>query len=390
MMPLTVPAEIDKYFYNRQTDIKRISLQLNSIFENLPCQLLITGQRGVGKTFLLKKILNDQNDDVLTMYLDISRVYSKYGGQISEEAVLKEMLIQYNEIINDLNNNSIKARFNNLVNSLKLKDYDFSDANNFFEIPLPKIKENYQKLSEFVMEMPQKIVDSSDGIRGIIIVIDEFQQLKYVDNPNAFFWLFRSFLQDQRNVAYVFTGSVSRTADVIEMINGQTGAFGGRMIQIDIEAFSREETFDYISERAHAIQFTDEGFERFYRCTRGVPAYINAFCNVLDSGIVYDEDLVKESFYLKMDQIIIMWLYVWGNLNDSEKDIIRLLVDYGDLRLSEIVDNLDLSKATVIKYLDSLSNKAIVDYRDRKYFIGDAMLKTWLKHKRETEGYYPS
>ena len=105
---------------------------------------------------------------------------------------------------------------------------------------------------------------------------------------------------------------------------------------------------------------------------------------------LYDEDLVKESFYLKMDQIIIMWLYVWGNLNDSEKDIIRLLVDYGDLRLSEIVDNLDLSKATVIKYLDSLSNKAIVDYRDRKYFIGDAMLKTWLKHKRETEGYYPS
>ena len=277
-----------------------------------------------------------------------------------------------------------------LINPFLRKNYDFSDAATLFDIPLPKIKDNYQKLSEFVMEMPQRIVDSSEGIRGIIIVMDEFQQLKYVNNPNAFFWLFRSFIQDQRNVAYIFTGSVSRTADVIEMINGQTGAFGGRMIQIDIGAFSKEETFDYISEKSHGIQFTDEGFERFFKCTSGVPAYINAFCNVLDSGIVYDEDMVKESFYLKMDQIVIMWLYVWGNLNDSEKDIIKLLMDYGDLRLNEIVDNLNLSKATVIKYLDSLSNKAIVDYRDKKYFIGDAMLKSWLMHKKETEGYYPS
>lgn len=388
-MPLTVPNDIDKYFYNRQSDIKRISLQLSSIFEDLPCQLLLTGQRGVGKTFLLKKILNDQDDDVLTMYLDISRIFSKYGGQISEEAVLKEMLVRYMEIIEEVSDNGIKAKFNKLISNLKLNDYDFSNSTKIFEIPIPAIKDNYQKLSEFVMELPQNIVDSSENIKGIIIVIDEFQQLKYVNNPNAFFWLFRSFIQDQRNVAYVFTGSVSKTAEVIEMINGQTGAFGGRMIQIDIGPFSKEETLNYIGEKAHGIQFSEDGFERFYKCTRGIPAYINSFCNVLDSGIVYDDDLVKESFYLKMDQIVIMWLYVWGNLNDSEKEIIKLLVGHNGLRLNEIVDNLDISKVTVIKYIDSLSNKAIINYFDRKYFIDDAMLKTWLKHKKETEGYYP-
>ena len=55
MMPLNIPKDIDKYFYNRKRDIKRINFQISGLYEDLSSQLLITGQRGVGKTFLLKK-----------------------------------------------------------------------------------------------------------------------------------------------------------------------------------------------------------------------------------------------------------------------------------------------------------------------------------------------
>ena len=37
------------------------------------------------------------------------------------------------------------------------------------------------------MELPQEIVNSTDEIKGFIIVIDEFQLLKTLNNPNAFF-----------------------------------------------------------------------------------------------------------------------------------------------------------------------------------------------------------
>ena len=387
MLPISVPNDIDKYFYNRKSDIKRILLQLRSIEEDLPNQLLITGNRGVGKTFLLKKILHNQPDYILSSYVDISKIYGM-NKKISEEEILKEILIEINKTLNKDTN-----LFNKFQNYLKTifntKDYDFTNPQTIFNIPIPKIKDNYEKISKFVMELPQKIVDSSEDIKGFIIVIDEFQLIKYVENPEAFFWLFRSYLQNMSNLCYIFTGSVSKTADIIEMINGQTGAFGGRMIQINIDPFTKEETANYIKDRTN-IKFTKDGFERFYKCTRGIPAYINTFSNILDSNIEYTSDMIKEAFILQMDQIVIMWLYVWGNLNDYEKNLVKLIVDNGSLSFKELLSMTKYSTTTLSKYLEQLNNKSLLRYtRNKDYVINDPMLESWLKNKKETEGHYP-
>ena len=47
------------------------------------------------------------------------------------------------------------------------------------------------------------------------------------------------------------------------MINGSTGAYCGRMIQINLELFTKEETFNYVHERTN-INFTSDGFDEFY------------------------------------------------------------------------------------------------------------------------------
>ncbi|WP_297983224.1 hypothetical protein [uncultured Methanobrevibacter sp.] len=195
------------------------------------------------------------------------------------------------------------------LKNLELKNYDFSDNVNVLNIPVPVISDNYDKLLKFTMELPQKIVDSSDEISGYIIVIDEFQLLKNLEDPESFFWLIRSFTQKQFNVAYVFTGSVSKTADMINMINGQEGAFGGRLIQIYVEPFTFDETkryideksnnlksFDetkrYIDEKSNNLKFTEEGFKRFYSCTRGIPLYINSLSSILPNNVVCDDFII--------------------------------------------------------------------------------------------------
>ena len=392
MMPVSIPKDIDKYFFNRTKDINMINTQLSTVKLDIPPQLLITGYRGVGKTFLLKKILNDQSSDILSVFLDISEIMGRQKGNLTEEKVLKELLSEIDDEISK-NKSSYKklvSKINSNIKKLGLKNYDFSDDVNVFDIPIPVISDNYDKLSKFVMELPQKIVDSSDEINGFIIVIDEFQLLKNVEKPDAFFWLIRSFTQKQFNVGYVFTGSVSKTSDIINMINGQEGAFGGRLIQINIEPFTFEQTKRYIEEKSNNLKFTDEGFERFYACTRGIPLYINSLSTVLPNNIVCDENIVKQTLQLNIDQIAILWIYIWGRLSQGEKDFIIYLLEHDGASRTTLDNELGYSKSSITRFIDTLSNQGIIEFNyDKKFVLADKMLKLWLKIKFETTGFYP-
>ena len=86
-------------------------------------------------------------------------------------------------------------------------------------------------------------------------------------------------------------------------MTSEEGAFGGRLIQINIEPFTFDETKRYIDEKSNNSKFTNEGFERFYNCTRGIPLYINSLSSILPNNTVCDEDIIKETLLLNIDQV---------------------------------------------------------------------------------------
>ena len=241
------------------------------------------------------------------------------------------------------------------------------------------------------MELPQKIVDSKENLKGFIIVIDEFQLLKSLKSPEAFFWLIRSYAQKQYNVSYIFTGSVSRTSEILAMLNGQTGAFGGRMIQINIDPFTLDETKSYIEEYSNNISFTEEGFSEFFKYTKGIPTYINSFCTILPGNSICDEKTIHDNIKLNIDHIAIMWIYVWGQLEKIEKKIIIKLLENDGMNWTGLVSEMKYSKPTISKFLDSIANKGLAEYnfKNGKYELSDKMHKTWLKVKLEQDGRYP-
>jgi len=84
-LPVVIPKDFDKYFFNRKKEMEQINANLSLLEKDVANQILITGHRGVGKTFLLKKLLKEQPDKYLTCYIDLSKTYGGQQGKLQKK-----------------------------------------------------------------------------------------------------------------------------------------------------------------------------------------------------------------------------------------------------------------------------------------------------------------
>ena len=288
----------DNLFYNRTEDLKFLKDILDSSQYGSTPTILLTGMRGVGKTALMNKIRNDFKNDYLVIYIDLSLSDKYQKGKFTREAFME---LFFKEFINACNEFALITTLDKKIEKY-FKTHDIKLINELIPydniaVPIPGFKDNYSKLASFVMELPQRIYDEySDVLKGVFIFIDEFQIIKELDEYNNFLWFLRSIVQSQKNVAYMFSGSMSIKDSLIEDIAGKQGAFGGRMLSVEISPFSYETTKNYLNERAEFLNFTEDGLKRFYKSTKGIPFYINTFARLMSNDKQLDEKIVKEEF----------------------------------------------------------------------------------------------
>ena len=225
----------DTLFYNRKEDLNFLTSILDSSQYGSTPTILLTGIRGVGKTALMNKLKNDFKDEYLVIYMDLSLSDKYQNGEFTREAFME---LLYKELINACNEFGLKTIDKKIEKYVKTHDIKLIKESISYEnmpVPIPGLTDNYSKLASFVMDLPQKIYD--DKLKGIFIFIDEFQIIKDLDEYNHFLWFLRSIVQSQKNVAYMFTGCMSIKDSLIEDIAGKNGAFGGRMLSVDIYPF---------------------------------------------------------------------------------------------------------------------------------------------------------
>lgn len=379
----------DKQFYNREDDITLIKSILETAANGSSPTLMISGIRGVGKTVLLKKIKNELEDDYLTCYIDLSTTSGYQMGKLTEMGIMQHFYECWMESCKDKNFTTI---FKKVKKYFKTKDFgirEIVDAGGY-PVPIPKADDDYKKLSKFVLNLPQLIYeDHNDDIKGSVMIIDEFQVLRDLgDRLDSFLWFLRGVIQSQKNVAYVFSGSVGSKENIIGKIAGKSGAFGGRMLSVEILPFTEETTYNYLSEKKPSLNFVDGGFERFYKCTKGIPFYVNTFAKFLQQDTPLDDNKVKNEFLRTLDMLAVHIMNQWYRLTLHQQNIITTLID-GPLKRKDIADKLGITPGSLSTPLNKLQNCGLIESDAGVYNISEPILRAWLKKQYNEKGVFP-
>ena len=379
----------DDEFYNRKSELVNMKNLLQSTGQGHAPDLLLTGVRGIGKTVFLKKLKREMDDEYLVVYIDFAKSECYQKNQMS---IIGLMEHYFKEFIKEAKNKGLNTLDKQIEKYFKSNDFKIKEFINVDKISIPIFSKetNEEKLMDFVLELPQKVYEKNRSkIKGVLIFIDEFQLIRELNNyRESFLWKLRSYIQNQRNIAYVFSGSMSIQDKLISEIASQNGAFGGRMISIQLNPFEKDTVKNYLAEKAPSIIFSENGFERFYKCTYGNPSYINIFASLLPTNHELDENEIKIQFDKKIQAISSHLINIWTKLSFREQTIIILLLDR-PLRRIDIANELRISSGSLSNYLNNLQNQGLIILNNGLYELSEPILKRWLELEFNEKGIYP-
>lgn len=375
----------DTQFYNRVDEISFLSDNLELTKKGSTPTILLTGIRGVGKSALMKKLKKNLQNEYLVVYMDLSAIDKYKKNSLTRFDFMK---LFYESIIKSCSESNIITIDTKILKYFKTRNFKLDKIN---KIPLlPLTEEDYTKFTTFVMDLPQQIYENyKKQINGVLIFMDEFQILKQLDEDvKGFLWYIRSVIQSQNHIGYIFSGSMSVKDELIADIAGQKGAFGGRILNFEITTFSFDTTKNYLKEKADYLKFTDDGFKRFYKCTKGIPYYNNSFARLLPPNEELNEDKIISEFRKSLPYLLIHLTNEWYKLNNQEKRIITSLIEK-PLKRIEIANKLEVTSGAIGASLKTLQNKSLIELDNKKYEIYDSIFKEWLKKEYEEKGDYP-
>lgn len=150
----------------------------------------------------------------------------------------------FKELLLESKNKGLNTLDKQIEKYFKSNDFKIREFIQLDKIPMSVFSKetNEEKLMDFALNLPEKIYNENQNkIKDVLFFIDEFQIIKELNNyKESFLWKIRRYIQNQRKVAYIFSGSMSLQDKLISEIASQNGAFGGRMISININPFEKE------------------------------------------------------------------------------------------------------------------------------------------------------
>lgn len=363
-------------FTNRTKEIERISKALMG-----HSNLLITGDRRIGKTSLIQVVLgNLAAEGHECFYLNLDPITS-IKGFIERYAMLFTKHKSFGKKAGEI--------VNLLVRALKLETFFSEDGSPTFGLKWePPSSPKHSDISE-VLAIPKKL--SAGSKKPWIIVLDEFQNITQFEGDINFLAEFRSAVSDQRGVNYVFMGS--ETAILEKLFGSSNEKFFNSARKEPIGLISRAEFKKFIANqfKKRGVCVSQETAEKICEWSKDIPANIQHFCAVIwdsipDKARSFEEKDFPEFLKREVEYQDEHFLQLWKTLpSEADRAILRELAKRGpSLMTTEFCYSVGLDRSTVSRRISKFIQGQLgflLHKRRDGYHFSDPFFEEWVRQK---------
>jgi uncharacterized protein len=355
-------------FWDREKEIRELLEDVRS-----RQHVILFSQRRYGKTSLVSKLLEEiRKDGIIAIYVDLYPI-SSVADFIEEYArAIARGLSNYEKAIK-----LIRGLFTRLHLTMGVQP----DGSPQWGIGFDRNRES-ESLDEVVSCLEAYL--EKRGKYGVV-VFDEFQQIAEIEGARLERRL-RTAVQAQQRVSYLFVGSKKHL--LYDMFTNPNRPFYRSGKVFPLGRIPGEDLRKAIEARCSQAKITvdDEALEKILETAECHPYYTQYLCHILydimDGRRIRGEK-VREAVDLLLSRESAAYMNTWDLLTKRQKQALIGLSEShpGENPLRpDLLRKLNMSQPSVmLRALNSLVDKDLVDKEDGRYEIVDLFFKRWIR-----------
>ncbi|EFI42688.1 AAA family ATPase [Peptoniphilus sp. oral taxon 386] len=327
-------------FYDRDYELKIMQENLDNFYNGREYKsILITGESGIGKTVLKKKLLSKNKGRF--------KIFESQCHVVEKDFLYSPWMKIISAIENELSKNHLKRPYiwDDVLKNL------FFDGKSEYQ-PLSKILENKENFNiDLIYSSIYSVLEILNTDKKILIIIEDIQ---WADNLSIKL-LINFILRMNKNVLFILTKSdesdekVDRLLATLKDIN--------KLLLIELKRFNRRDVSIIVRKSFENKEISEEDIDDIYEKSKGNSFFLREYIELYKKN-------EKENLIIPKMQNILQEKF--SGLNEKEINILEILsVFYGDATIDNLMKLLDLKAFDVVKSLNFLVKMNVIEEKKK-------------------------
>lgn len=354
-------------FTDRIVETRRLKM-------NFECGVnsIIISPRRIGKTSLVKHVIEHVDDRVKVVFMDIYKCRTEYDFlELFASTLISSCSTKMEQAI---------ALAKEMIMSIN-PSISFGWGQAKVNLTLGINKKN--NTPEEILSLPQRLSEKLG--KPIVVCIDEFQQIGEMPDSLDVQKRLRSVWQHQQSVSYCLFGSKRHL--MLNLFQSKRMPFYQFGDMLFIEKIPTEKWVPFICERFETSgkKISEAFAQRICQTVENYSSYVQQMAwNVFTSTEQdVDEDAFQQGFDITMEQTTPLFVEQTQTLTTYQMNLLRAICSghHTDFMCVEVTDRFPLgTRNNLPRILNALRERELIEMRnDGTYDISDPMFKTWFK-----------